>query len=131
MYKAWDPDDVIIEKKAAGAPLLQELRQSGLLIAEVSPSRGKAGVSKDKRARVNAVAPVLQGGVVWHPDRRWAYEVIDECSDFPNGEHDDFTDCVQLALDRFRRGGFLSLKGDAPAEPEEDVAARRRHRAYY
>jgi len=132
LYKDWEPDDVIIEKKAAGAPLIQELRQSGLLIAEVSPSRGKVGVSKDKRARVNAVAPVLQGGVVWHPDRRWAYEVVDECADYPNGEHDDFVDCVQLALDRFRRGGFLSLKTDVQTDPEEEEIARRRpRRAYY
>jgi phage terminase large subunit-like protein len=107
------------------------MRQSGLIIAEVSPSRGGGGVSNDKRARVNAVAPILSDGVVWAPDRRWASEVIQECAEFPNGEHDDFCDCVQMALMRFRKGGFLSLKTDAREEPEDSMSYRRRHAAYY
>lgn len=129
VYRDWDPDDVIIEKKAAGAPLIQEMRQAGLPIAEVSPSRGKVGTSNDKIARTNAVAPILEAGVVWVPDRRWAEEVVEECADFPNGEHDDLLDTVVIALKRFRTGGFLSLKTDK-TEADEDIVRRRRV-AYY
>ena len=43
--KEWQPDAFIIEKKAAGAPLIQELRQMGMFIEEISPSRGARGVS--------------------------------------------------------------------------------------
>jgi hypothetical protein len=84
---------LLIEKKAAGAPLIQELRQMDMIVEEYSPSRAGAGVSNDKRARVNAVAPLLFDKVVWAPNHRWAFEVINECAEFPHGEHDDYVDC--------------------------------------
>jgi len=85
-------------------------------------------VSNDKRARVNSVAPMLFDKVVWAPDHRWAFEVINECAEFPHGEHDDFVDCVSMALARYRRGGFVSLSSDRKDEPQ---LFRRRSAAYY
>lgn len=112
-FKEWEPDTLLVEKKAAGAPLIQELRQMDILVEEFSPSRGRNGVSNDKRARGNAVAPILEDGVVWAPMTRWAQEVITECAEFPNGEHDDHYDCTTMALARFRAGGFVRLSDDA------------------
>lgn len=129
MAKHWEPEALLIEKKAAGGPLIQELRRTGLFIEELNPSRGARGVSNDKRARVNAVAPILKDGLVWVPDMRWAREVMDECAEFPNGEHDDMVDCVEMALSRFRRGGFISLSDDAD-DNDDDLKAPRRA-AYY
>jgi predicted phage terminase large subunit-like protein len=126
--RLWDPECLLIEKKAAGAPLIQELRQMDLYIEETSPSRGARGVSNDKRARINAITPVFMDGVVWAPDKRWAHEVIEECAEFPNGEHDDFADCVELGISRFRRGGFVSLTTD---RKEENTVRRQRGGAYY
>lgn len=128
-YREWQPDELLIEKKAAGAPLIQELRQMDIIVAEYSPSRGRGGVSNDKRARGNSVAPVLQSGQVWAPDTRWAYEVIDECAEFPNGDHDDYYDNTCLALMRFRRGGFLVLDDDR--KDEETYFKSRRSTRYY
>lgn len=128
-FNEWDPECLLIEKKAAGAPLIQELRQTGLYVEETSPSRKGGGVSNDKRARVNSVAPVFFDGVVWAPDTRWAYEVIDECAEFPNGEHDDYVDCVEMGISRFRRGGFVTLSDDAKDEPTYFKSSRRA--AYY
>jgi len=122
-YKEWQPDMVIIEKKAAGAPLIQELRAIGLPVDEYTPSRGN-----DKRARINSVADIFASGMVWAPDRRWAQEVIDEIASFPNAEHDEAVDCCSQALMRFRRGGFIQLKSDRQDEPD---AHRRRSAAYY
>jgi predicted phage terminase large subunit-like protein len=127
-YKDWEPDDLIIEKKAAGAPLIQELRQGGIPVTEVSPSRGRAGVSNDKRARTNAIAPTLADKCVWAPERLWASEVIEECAQFPFGQNDDLHDTVTQAIQRFRAGGFIRLSTD-PKEDEEPT--RRRHREYY
>lgn len=127
-YKEWQPECLLIEKKAAGAPLIQELRQMDLIVEEYSPSRAGAGVSNDKRARVNSVAPMLFDKVVWAPDHRWAFEVINECAEFPHGEHDDFVDVVSMALARYRRGGFVSLSSD---RKDEDQFFRRRSAAYY
>jgi predicted phage terminase large subunit-like protein len=128
-YKEWEPECLLVEKKAAGAPLIQELRQMDIVVEEYSPSRGAAGVSNDKRSRVNSVSPLLFDGIVWAPDFRWAYEVINECAEFPNGEHDDYVDCVTMALSRYRRGGFISLKSDRQDEPK--IFKRSRQAAYY
>ena len=126
-YKEWEPECLLIEKKAAGAPLIQELRQMDIIVEEYSPSRGKVGVSNDKRARVNAVAPILFDGIVWAPDFRWAHEVVNECAEYPNGEHDDYVDCVAMALSRYRRGGFIFLQTDR----RDEAAAAPRRAAYY
>lgn len=128
-YREWQPETLLVEKKAAGAPLIQELRQMDLIVEEYSPSRGTRMQSNDKRARANSVAPILADGVVWAPDRLWAYELINECAEFPNGEHDDRVDCTVMALTRYRQGGLLRLDNDAKDEPL--WATRRRRAAYY
>lgn len=120
-HEEWKPDALVIEKKAAGAPLIQELRRMGLFIEEVSPSRGTNLVSKDKRARLNAIAPVFQDGAVWVPDKRWAREVIELCAEFPNGEFDDPVDCVEMAVSRFRRGNFVRLTTDDNSDNDADA----------
>ena len=122
-YKEWEPDAFIVEKKAAGAPLIQELRNMGIPVQEFSPSRGN-----DKMVRVNAVADLFSSGKVWAPDTRWAREVIEEVAAFPVGEHDDFVDTTTQALLRFRQGGFISLDSDEKDEPE---LFRRKTFAYY
>jgi predicted phage terminase large subunit-like protein len=121
-YDRWKPDDLIIEKKAAGAPLIQELRAQGLYVMEVSPSRGKVGVSNDKYARTNAVTPIFEDGRVWVPDTAWGRELVEVCADFPNGEYDDPVDCTVMAMERFRRGGFISLSDDEDDADNEPLA---------
>lgn len=121
-YKEWEPDAFIVEKKAAGAPLIQELRAMGIPVQEFSPSRGN-----DKLVRLNAVADLFSSGKVWAPDTRWAREVIEEMAAFPVGEHDDFVDTTTQALLRFRQGGFISLDSDE----KDDRTYTRRRAAYY
>ena len=121
-YKEWEPDAFIVEKKAAGAPLIQELRNTGIPVQEFSPSRGN-----DKLVRLNAVADLFSSGKVWAPDTRWAREVIEEMAAFPVGEHDDFVDTTTQALLRFRQGGFITLDSD---EKDDRIYTRRRA-AYY
>ena len=128
-WKEWQPDTFLIEKKAAGAPLIQELRQMGIPVQEYSPSRGRTGVSNDKVSRVNAIADLFASGIVWAPDRRWAKEVIEECAAFPVGEHDDYVDTVAQSLLRFRQGGFITLDSDEIRE--QKAVKRRTSRPYY
>jgi predicted phage terminase large subunit-like protein len=122
-YKEWQPDSVIIEKKGAGTPLVQELRSTGLPIGEYTPSRGN-----DKISRLNSIADIFVSGRVWAPGTRWAREVIEEVAAFPVGEHDDFTDCTSMALMRFRQGGYIPLEKD---EKEDEWVYRARRRAAY
>ena len=121
-WKEWDPDAFIVEKKAAGAPLIQELRNMGIPVQEFTPSRGN-----DKMVRVNAVADLFHSGKVWAPDTRWAREVIEEVAAFPVGEHDDFVDTTTQALLRYRQGGFISLDSDE----REERHFQSRKAAYY
>jgi len=126
LYREWDPDSVIIEKKASGGPLIYELRAMGIPVQEFTPVRGSKGQSNDKVARLNAVSDIFASGRVWAPNTSWAEEVIDEVASFPAGEHDDYVDTVSLALMRFRRGGFIRTSLD-----EDDEPMYQRKREYY
>ena len=121
MYNYWQPDNVLIEAKAAGTPLIFELRAMGIAVTDFTPSRGN-----DKIARVNAVADMFSSGRIWIPQTRFAEEVVEEFASFPAGEHDDYVDSSTQALMRFRRGGFVSLQSDAMDEP-----IYRRKKEYY
>jgi len=121
-YKEWQPDSFVIEAKAAGSPLIFELRQMGIVVTEYTPSRGN-----DKFVRLNSVTDLFKSGKVWCPDTRWASEVVEEMAAFPNAEHDDLVDSSVQALIRFRKGGFLRLHTD---EEDEPIGFRRRH-VYY
>ena len=122
-YREWEPDSIIIEKKASGAPLIYELRAMGIPAQEFTPTRGN-----DKIARLNAVSDLFASGRVWTPNKHWADEVIDEVASFPAGEHDDYVDSVSLALMRFRKGGFIRTILDEEDEPKQ---FKRRFEGYY
>ena len=123
-YKEWNPDSFIVEKKSNGAALYQEMRRMGIPIGEFTPGKGQ-----DKVSRVNAVSDMFRSGIVYAPDRRWAWEVVEECNDFPSGTHDDLVDSTTLALMRFRQGGFIRLPSDE-AEPIKEFKSKRRQ-GYY
>jgi predicted phage terminase large subunit-like protein len=121
-WKDWQPDAMIVEAKAAGSPLIFELRAMGIPVQEFTPSKGN-----DKIARLNAVADLFASGHVWVPNTHWAEELVEEVASFPSGEHDDLVDSMTQALLRYRRGGFIRLESDYEDEPREF----RRKVAYY
>ena len=120
-YEYWEPDMVIIEAKASGQPLTDELRAAGIPVMNYTPSKGR-----DKITRMHTVAPLFEAGMVWAPTRKFSEEVIEECLAFPYGEHDDFVDSMTMALIRFRQGGFIELEGE---NDNEDYYPRKRE--YY
>jgi len=124
-YNEYEPDTLIVEKKASGAPLIYDLRAMGIPVSEYTPGKGQ-----DKFARLNSVSDIIASGKVWVPRTRWAEELVDEIASFPSGEHDDLVDSTTLALMRFRQGGFLRLPAD---EPDDIVyfKGRRASERYY
>ena len=121
-YMYWKPETVLIEAKAAGLPLIFELRKMGIPVADFTPNRGN-----DKHARVNSVAPLFESGRIFAPkDREFAQEVIEECAAFPYGEHDDLVDSTTQAIMRFRDGGLINHPDDYQDEPQP-----RRKYSYY
>jgi predicted phage terminase large subunit-like protein len=121
-FKEWEVDSLIVEAKAAGSPLIFELRAMGIPVQEFTPSKGN-----DKIARLNAVADIFASGHVWVPNTHWAEELMEEVASFPSGEHDDLVDSMTQALLRYRRGGFIQLASDEEDEPRQF----RRKAAYY
>ena len=101
-YKYWEPETIIVEAKASGTPLTQELRTLGIPVVNFTPSKGN-----DKHVRVNSVSPLFEAGMVWRPDERWTEDMVEECAAFPYGEHDDLVDSMTQAMLRFRQGNFV------------------------
>ena len=118
-YNFWEPETVIVEAKASGTPLTQELRQVGIPVVNFTPSKGN-----DKVTRVHSVSPLFESGMIWAPDERWADEVIDECAAFPHGEYDDLVDSTTQALMRYRQGNFVQLPSDDWVDKEPSVHLR-------
>ena len=120
-YRYWNPETVIIEAKASGLPLTYELRKMDIPVMNFTPSKGN-----DKHARVNAVAPLFESGMIWAPQQKFAEEVIEECASFPFGDHDDLVDSTTQAIMRFRQGGLIE-------HPEDyvDEVVEQKQRVYY
>lgn len=89
----WLPNTVLIEDKASGQSLLQELRrETDLPLIGINPDR-------DKTARAYAVTPQIESGNVYLPQNaEWLSDFMDEFDQFPNGLHDDQVDSVTQAL---------------------------------
>lgn len=109
-YRFWNPDNVLIEGKATGVTLQQELRRLGIPVTMYTPGGRRTGT--DKISRANSVAPILESGLVWAPETAWAEELVEECAAFPNGDNDDMVDSTTMALMRFRQGNFIALSSD-------------------
>jgi len=87
----WKPDKVLVEKKASGHSLAQELRRAGLPIARIK-------VTDSKFVRAHAASLVLERGCIFYVKRNWAQEVISQCGNFPADDHDDMVDSTTMAM---------------------------------
>ena len=121
-YQFYEPDVVLIEKRATGLPLYHELRRTGIPVQRwLPPGNILSGKSKGKIPRGHASAAVLSEGLVWVMKRKWAYEVIDLCADFPYGEEDDTVDTVTMACLYTRGRAMLEAVNDMDmAQVRED-----------
>jgi predicted phage terminase large subunit-like protein len=109
-YSEWQPDAVLIEKKASGQSLLQDLRMAGVPVLAYSPDR-------DKEARAHASSAMLEDGRIFYPSsRKWAKDLIDICAAFPAHPNDDVVDTCTQAWLRLRKGWFVGHSED----PEDD-----------
>ena len=95
-FTQWKPDRILIEKKASGHSLIQELKRAGLPVTKIK-------VTDSKFARAHAASLVLERGCLWYVKRKWSKEVIDQCAEFPTGENDDLVDTVTMAALWMRR----------------------------
>ena len=91
------PRAIIVEDKASGQSLIQELKKDTAL--PVLPIK----VDADKVTRANAVTPMIEAGRVFMPESApWLADFVDELAGFPNGAHDDQVDSLTQALNYLR-----------------------------
>ena len=125
-YEEHKPDSILIEKKASGQSLIQDLRMTGLPIFEFQPDR-------DKIARAYAITSLFHNGRIYAPFKKdWAMDVIDEARTFPTGSHDDYMDTVSQALLWMRNGGYVSHGADTWLDKrEKEIYNKESSRRYY
>lgn len=109
-------DKLIIENKAAGHSVAQEIRRlynnADFAVQLVDPK------AQDKLARLYSVQHLFAEGMVHAPDQSWAQEVITQTSQFPKGKHDDLVDTVSMALRHMRELGMLTRQQERVTEME-------------
>ncbi len=95
LYNDYKPNEVLIEDKASGQSLIQELqRETRIPIKAIK-------VSADKIARVHAVTPLIECGRVFlkqEAKSEMLEVILSECEEFPNGEYDDVVDSISQFL---------------------------------
>lgn len=112
-------DRLIIENKAAGISVAQEIRRifsqedRGYVVHLHDPK------STDKLSRLYSVQHLFAEGLVYAPDRSWADKVITQVGVFPHGKHDDLVDTVSMAMRTLRDMGLLTRAPERTAELEE------------
>ena len=110
-YYDFDPDLVLIEDKASGISLIQELKRLGMRLRAMPRNKGD-----DKVSRAHVASVMLEQGVVWYPkDTAWAQEVIRQSASFPNAKYDDLVDTVTDALIFLRHYKRVEVTSDRVA----------------
>jgi predicted phage terminase large subunit-like protein len=94
------PHAVLVEDKASGQTLIQELkRDTNLPIIPIK-------VDSDKISRAYAVTPLIESGRVFLPEAaEWLVDYLEAMGNFPNGAHDDDVDSTTQAINYLARGG--------------------------
>jgi predicted phage terminase large subunit-like protein len=100
---------VLIEDKASGTQLIQELRYEGLSSVSAVHPEG------DKLMRFMAQTPKFEGGFVYLPTAvPWLHDFVREITSFPNAKFDDQADAIAQALkwltDRKNSPGWAYLE---------------------
>jgi predicted phage terminase large subunit-like protein len=124
-------DVVLVEKKASGQSLLQDLRAANVPAVPYLPQGGKV-------PRAHQAAPILELDCLYIPESAkepgnfvtWARPFLAQLEQFPNAEHDDYVDTFTQGLIYLRDSGWFELPRAADDEVEEiDYHARKKAQA--
>jgi predicted phage terminase large subunit-like protein len=116
------PDLILVEDKAAGISLIQELQKAQLPVRGYNP--GKA----DKMQRLQIAAAVFAAGRVWLPEssvrkgmvRDWAEGFLSQICSFPDSNHDDYVDSATQAIRWLKDMGWLDIDPEPRYDDDDD-----------
>jgi predicted phage terminase large subunit-like protein len=96
--EAFSPQTILIEDKASGTQLIQELISEGVhAIKTYVPTM-------DKIMRMHSVTSTIENGFVHLPEKApWLGEYLHELATFPKGKYDDQADSTSQALEWFKQ----------------------------
>lgn len=122
--KAKKPDLMIIEDKAAGISLIQELARAGLPCRAYNPGRA------DKMQRLQISAAIIDAGRVWLPEsesrsnmvKSWAEGFLSQICSFPDSAHDDYVDTTTQVLRILKDMGWLDIDPPPLYDDDDDYA---------
>jgi predicted phage terminase large subunit-like protein len=118
---AFNPVAVLIENRASGQQLVQDLIRDGFTKATpIDPDR-------DKEMRMASQTSIIENGFVVVPeDTAWAREYVYEMEVFPNGKYDDQVDSTSQFLTWFNNAqvAFWGLREYYRQESERSAARR-------
>lgn len=99
LYHKHTPNEVLIEDKASGQSLIQELQQGTKIPVKAIKPTG------DKIARAHIVSPVFGAKQVYILEgQEWTEDVISHCAKFPGTKNTDIVDSVTQAIEHLRHG---------------------------
>ena len=105
LAQGYQPDMVLIEDKASGQSLIQDLKREGLLSVIGIVPKG------DKVTRFARVTPMIEAGQVALPHyASWLSGFEHEIMQFPNGKHDDQVDALSQYLNWVRQKRWDQLR---------------------
>jgi len=114
-HDIYKPSTILIEDKASGTQLIQELREDGVHVVTAYKSKF------DKVMRFDAQTGVIENGLVYIPNQaHWLDEYLHELTTFPKSRFDDQVDSTSQALEwlkqRFSGWGIFEYYGRLAAE---------------
>lgn len=109
--RARKPDRVLVEAKASGQSLIQDLRLARIPVVAYNPG------ASDKIARAHQAAPTLELELLWIPESQknpgqpvsWAQPFLRQLAKFPVAEHDDYVDTFSQAIIHLKSQRWFEL----------------------
>lgn len=132
LRRARRPDRILVEAKASGQSLLQDLRLARVPAAGYNPG------AADKVSRAHQAAPTLELGLLWVPESgknpgqpvSWAAPFMKQLAKFPVAEHDEYVDCFTQAIIYLKNDGWFELPRARERDDEPREWRRERSNPY-
>jgi len=116
------PDMILVEEKAAGLSLIQELQKAHLMVRGYNPGRA------DKMQRLQITAAIFVAKRVWLPEsdvhkgyvKDWCEGFLSQICAFPDSQHDDYVDSATQAMRWLKDMGWLDIDPEPRYDDDDD-----------
>lgn len=117
--KERQPDAHLIERKASGLSLIQDLRRARVAVRGYDPRP-----DGDKIGRLALASASFEAGLIWIPDRQWARQVVQYVAEAPTGAPPsaDLGDMCSQAVRYLSKRWWLEHPDDKPSATEQLAA---------